>query len=263
MTVSLAKVLQNIDLLERAANALASKLGPPLFVPEAGKGHHALTRKDSFAVQVLKAVRVVSGLHACAGLLGGGFFQEAMVIFRTIDDFLGEILFLEEAHGLGKKVRAHQDFVDQFFSVQPKTTEEMLSERARPRYVSKQKIRASETRVLGGVAPGTDISAMTSAIDDVLSGFVHGNYPHIMEMYDPGCGRFRMTGLLGTPRMPSAIEELRVHTHGALSIFVMLLRDAGFAELADEVNAVASTYESNVRDQSAPRSESSSSETCA
>jgi len=45
---------------------------------------------------VLKAVRVVSGLNAATVLLEAGYVVEIGVLFRTIDDYVDEILFIGE-----------------------------------------------------------------------------------------------------------------------------------------------------------------------
>src|SRR5258705_8396779 len=162
MNVPTAQVVQDISLLEQAANALMPKLGKPLYIPEVGKGHFVVARKDSFAVQSLKAVRVVSGLRACARLLGGGFVQEAMTIFRTIDDFLKEIMFLEEAHATGQPVAAHREFVEQFFAVTAKSTREMLADQSNPQFVSKGKVRGSLSRFMEDVDPAGDVAIITN-----------------------------------------------------------------------------------------------------
>jgi hypothetical protein len=243
MRKAVSEVLRDVDLLARGASALVTKLGPPLFIAEVGKAHFELIRKDSFAVQVLKAVRIVSGLRACAALLAAGFVQEAMTLFRTIDDFLKEIMFLEEAHATGQPVAAHREFVDQFFAVTAKSTQEMLADQSKPQFVSKGKVRGSLSRFMEDVDPAGDVATITSAVDKVLNGYVHGGYAAIMEMYDSDLQRFRMDGLSGTTRMPPAMDHLAIYVHRALSTFSMILRDAEILEMAGATSAAAKTYE--------------------
>jgi len=242
MKKAVSDVLRDVDLLERAATALAAKLGVPLFISEHGKSHFVVPRKDSFTVQVLKAVRVVSGLRASATLLRDGFVQEAIVVFRTIDDFLKEIMFLEEAHVSGAPVAAHLEFVEQFFAATAKTTQEMLADQGKTQFVSKGKIRASQTRFMHDVDPNAEVDPTTNAVDKVLNGYVHGGYSSIMEMYDPDKRRFRMDGMPGTPRLQPATEHLAIYTERGLSIFSIILRDAGILELAEVASAAAKTY---------------------
>lgn len=149
----------------------------------------------------------MSGLNAALCLIRHGFTQEAGVLFRTIDDFLEDISFLDEAHYTTTPNEPQKQFVEQFFAKDTRTTEEMMDGTPKTPRVSGKKKRASESRTLGQFDNPEMVRRRLEAVDDVLSGYVHGEYPNIMELYEgtgDGIGeRFRMRGMLGTPSVAS------------------------------------------------------------
>lgn len=93
-----------------------------------------------------------------------GCTHEMGVLFRTIDDFVDEILFLLEKGEEGAK--AKERFVEEFFSAELLSSEELMKlERDRPR-TSKRKIRAGQARHINPQDPHT-LAQMAFAADHV------------------------------------------------------------------------------------------------
>jgi hypothetical protein len=219
-------VREALAALEEAVQSLAARLGPPLQIE--GRRRFRYLNPTSQHVQILKAVRMVSGLHASAVLVRFGFAQEVGVLFRTIEEFAKDISFLDEAH-YGTPNQAQRDFVEQFFARDNRTTEEMMAGTRQPPRVPAKKKRASEARTLGQFDSVDGVRRRIDAIDDVLSGYVHGEYPHTMELYvgtaDGSGERFLMKGMLGTPRVPEVERWFSMFVQLALNAVAKLLHD--------------------------------------
>lgn len=221
-------VLEALAALEDAVHALVRPLDPPAFLAD-GPPRFRFASPTSQHIQILKAVRVVSGLHAAVVLVKQGFTQEAGVLFRTINEFIEEIWFLDEAH-YSTPNQAQLDFMRQFFSRDTRTTEEMREATPKAARVLARKKRASAGRTLGQFDTPEKIMRRSEAIDDVMSSYVHGEYPCIMELFEGSLdgtpGRFRMRGMLDTPTVPVFTHWVSLLTHAALTTVAKMLHDA-------------------------------------
>src|SRR5665213_4438401 len=78
-------------------NTLSNRVGVPTFI-DGGDDSRFLYDAPSWQIyQVLKGVRLVSALRCAMILLQYGHVIEAGVLLRTIDDFIAEIQFAQEA----------------------------------------------------------------------------------------------------------------------------------------------------------------------
>src|SRR5438445_7999092 len=213
-------IKEAIRELEAALSRLVVKVGPPIYIVEADKPRFRYATPDPIKLMVLKAVRVVSGLNAATVLLEAGYVVEMGVLFRTIDDYVDEILFIGEVVETRTATTPQKSFIEAFFEDDTRTTTELLQDPPRRRRVERKKIHASQDRVLGRFVPQRPglVRRMARAIDDVYSGVVHGSLTSIMELYEGGDReRFRVHGMLDTPRIRTYRIELAHYTHRALN----------------------------------------------
>jgi hypothetical protein len=233
--------------LEDAVHSLVRRLDPPMFI-QGELRRYLYAKRTSQHIQILKAVRIVSGLYAAVVLIRTGFTQEAGVIFRTIDEFVGDIDFLDEAH-LTEPNEAQKRFVEEFFAQDLRTTEEMMEGTPKVDRVPQKKKRASEARTLGAFENVDTMRRRLEATDDVLSGYVHGSYPNIMQMYggtDTGMNEgFHMHGMLGTPRVEEFQLWLGMFVHPALNTVAMLLHDVRDLERKDKLIDIRNRLEAS------------------
>ncbi len=122
------QIREAIVVLEEAIRAFEHRIGSPIYIHEEGGGRFKYASQSPAVLIVLKAVRVVSGLNALMALLRSGHTVEMGVIFRTVDDFLGEIMFVEEAMRTGQPTANQQRFIEQFFAEETVSVEEMMEE---------------------------------------------------------------------------------------------------------------------------------------
>ena len=107
--------IETLSVLQRAFARIESKIDKPAFVKR-GSYHVFRYEKQSIEAAVIqKLARVISGLHASLLLLSGGFVQELGVIFRTLDEFNEDILFLCQAIRTGKVTELHRKYLDIFY----------------------------------------------------------------------------------------------------------------------------------------------------
>lgn len=141
-------------------------------------------------VAYLKAVRAVSSLHALRVLYGHGLLIDGGTIVRCINEALSEIVFaLENYPTISKKL---ERFIEHFLATQANTDEK----EAHP--VASREIHSAEARVFGKQLNFSEVRRMIRNVYETFSGYVHGQYPHIMEIYGgrPENLKFSTSGVL-------------------------------------------------------------------
>ena len=238
-----------VEELEGAVRAFETKIGHPLYITEGKGGRFKYPTPSPSVLIVLKAARVVSGLNALIELLRIGHTVEMGVIIRTLDDFLDEILFVNEAVRTGNPTADQQRFIDQFFAEDDFSVEEVMATDAkRPAGISRRSIQASQARVLGDFADkGPDqVRRMVRTIDAAYSGHVHGSYMSTMELYRGGDDEgFMLKGTLGSHHIKTYLGELARYTHRTLNTFAGIAQGFALTELAERLLAMRRNLETS------------------
>ncbi len=237
--------------LETAVDRLAHHLPPPLFLREPTRGQFRYAHRTSQVMQVLKAVRVVSGLNAAVHLIRVGHHQEAAVVFRSVDEALQDIDVLDEAHHSESGAKTYQQqLVEEFFaSDDAGRVDAILSGTAQPvPRVSRKKKRAAVERRLSAVPSTINVRAGLDAIDAVLDGYVHSGYSQVMELYSASSAGegFFMRGVQDAGRqamMAAWTPRFVVH---ALNSVARLLRDAQLGTDAERLIEIRQRLETSV-----------------
>ena len=214
----------------RALDALASlysefvALVPhPRFIGEPGRQWWRFPNDRPAELILVKLARIVSGLNAIAVLLENYYTVEANVVLRTVDDFVDEVTFLLEGLQAGKLNVPQQQFVKDFFAEQVKSPDELLSAARSPDRAKKRHVQAAQGRYLGPSNPDR-FQRMARAIDDTLNGYVHGAYPHSMELWvgNQSGGRFTLAGTKGAPYAEAYWRQHALYVSRALSVTGMV-----------------------------------------
>ncbi len=251
MTSFPGPILQEaLQILEAAVVQLTRCIPAPLFIGEPRRGQFRYAQRTSQIMQILKAVRVVSGLHAAIHLVRVRHHQEAAVVLRSVDEALQDIDVLDEAHHSGAGATTYQQqLVEEFFaSDDAARLDAILARNAKPvARVPRKKKRAAVERRLSAVASGVDIRSALDAIDALLDGYVHCAYSQVMELYSASSTTqgFSMRGVDDPGRhalMAAWIPRFVVH---ALNAIARLLSDAKFASNAAKLVEVRKRLESS------------------
>ncbi len=135
--------LESLPVFHRAFHILESKIEKPIVVK---RGYYHVFRYKNQSVEVAvvqKLARLISGLHASLLLLQGGFVQELGAIFRTLDEFHEDILFLCQAIQTGELTKLHEEYLKSFYQEEFDLPDNpLLSEQKRPT-IQRRKIHAA------------------------------------------------------------------------------------------------------------------------
>lgn len=233
-----------LNRLTRVIRAIEDGLVPkPSLTDVSGQKQFRYENHTVYHVAFLKGVRVVSGLNASLFLLTGGFVQEAMVLFRTIDDYLHEMLFILE-NAESKVPDKHQSkFMEDFFREEFHNPRNPLLNETRRETVPKRTIWASVARQMGPMVNPSDLQKMFQVTNDALSGYVHGAYPHIMEIYGGTPPSFHVAGMHAEPRIRTCIGQIEIYTQRAITTFEMFAKSMGSAELTQYLRKTRDYFE--------------------
>ena len=118
-------------------------------------------------------------------------------MLRTIDDFIAEIQFAQEAIATGINTADQEKEFAQFFYEFKDDPEQKISGNFKVYRAERKKVQASQSRQLHPENSHA-VRMLAGAIDDTFSGYVHGSYSTIMEMFAGGRDEFDMEGILGS-----------------------------------------------------------------
>lgn len=189
--------------LERSYSTLGKShwIEPPQWLPPKEQFRHG-TQHDCLLIY-LKGVRWVSLLNASIVLLGVGHVHEIGILCRCMDEsFEDMLLFIKNLGPEDKPTEAQERVLKEFFQEQfNDPSVPMLSASKRDR-VRRSTLRAALAGLQGNVVNPHDHARINEIIYDAFSGYVHGAYPHIMELYGGNPPQYHMAGMSGTSRIP-------------------------------------------------------------
>lgn len=225
---------EHIRILEGAVNRFVDKLDLPDWTDD--KKYICYSKPTSRHYQVLKAVRIVSGLYSMRLLVENGMIEESGVLARTITHFQTEIEFVQEAHETGEPTKKQQEIVDSFFKKKHRIPD-LDKDIPKAPTVGRKYVRASIARTLEPFAEYNRTRRILEAVDYGLDGYVHGEYPHTMELYQMGDafrrGKFRMSGMLGTPGLKTWQWQLVNNILKSYNSLCLIANTFGMNELFD------------------------------
>jgi hypothetical protein len=191
----------------------------------------------------LKAVKLCSTLRAAVSLVGIGHTHEAYALCRISDEQGEDIIFLvmatrpEAGQISANAQRVLTDFYQEEFS----DPEDPFSSVTRDR-VPRQKIRAAifGSPEFGGSNPSTAV-AVGRSVAQTFSGFVHGAYVHIIDMFGPP-GMYYMAGFKETPRMGEALGMLPSYIFRGMMSVEALCFSIGRHDLVAKLKGLGSAF---------------------
>lgn len=229
--MSIRELLERMVLrLDESVQALSASFPQPLKVPMRDGFVFRYENQTILLLMFLKAVKIASNNNAAMTLLRAGFVQETYALCRMIDESCDDIMFMAQ---LGEDKQASKDqrrFFREFFQEELENPGDPLSSAKRDR-VPRKNIHAALSRMGGAESqnPSRDI-AVGRSLSQAFSGFVHGSYGHLMELFGGPERRFHTRGLFGTPR----IEECeRNHVNYMYRSFVAVEAVALLASRSD------------------------------
>jgi hypothetical protein len=208
--------------------------------------------KSDLLLQFMKLVKIASHNNAALVLIRKGYVYEIYALCRMIDEACEDIHFLEAPLGEDDKPSKYQlRFFEDFFQEEFSGQDLVESQNPRDR-VPRHRIRAALTKHWAdGVKRDTSREIkIGKVLYGTFSGFVHGAYVHLMELFGGSPLRFHTHGMMETPRIWEclrnqlnyvfrsllAVEAVAQRTYRqdvfnrALDLNIALARQAGFLE---------------------------------
>lgn len=203
--------------------------------------HETLT--ESLACY-LKGAKSISTLNACLVLLRHGYTQEIGALCRMIDDFCNEIFFLLKPQGEDGDFSGDQIlFLESFFQEELDQPGDPLASTQRRATVPAKKIHATFAKLASTELNSSDAQELLRTTQQAFSGYVHGAYPHIMEMYGGNPPQFHLSGMLGTPRIDEWRGQLVGYVYRVSMASVFVARRLGLEEMEKSLRAFLKEYE--------------------
>lgn len=202
------------------------------------------TKSDCLLIY-LKGARWISLLNASIVLLEAGQVHEMGILCRCMDETLEDMfLFVRNLGPDGTPTADQERALADFFQEQfEDPTNPLGSAIKRNNRVIRRKVRAAIAGLPENSVNRHDHIQIHETIDGAYSGYVHGAYPHIMELYGGNPTRFHMSGMLGTPRMTEWQRQLVVHVDRAVLAAWYAAKRLGEEDLAGQVFLVREVME--------------------
>jgi hypothetical protein len=130
-----------------------------------------------------------------------------------------------------------------FFQEEFADSSDPLGSRQKRETVSRKTIHAAFADMARDFANPSDTQNAGMVIHGAFSGYVHGAYPHIMELYGGLPRRFHLHGMLGTPREAEWNNQLVNQIYRALMASEFVARKLGHAEATKAIRELVVEFE--------------------
>lgn len=247
MPATVEQLRHVIAQIQQVVEKLESHFPKPDLMALGGKPsfRHKCESQNDLLLSQLKCIRAVSSLNACVVLLEHGYVQEIGALCRCIDDFNQDVFFL--ASPLGKYgLSEHQmRVVKDFFQEEFDNIDNPFCSTQKRNSVPRSKVLAGIARIQGQPLNPSDAQEMHRTLQQSFSGYVHGAYNHIMEIY--GGSRenlyYHMRGLSGTQRIPEWTEALTNNVYRTMIAVEVVAKRCNDAASTEAIRSARVTFE--------------------
>jgi hypothetical protein len=243
----LLSVLQH---LEREYARMSSLFGAPVPERVATKQSEGFwfryTNQSDTLLCFLKGVKLISTLNAALVLLRAGYVQECSALFRIAGDCYSDILFFLVPGADGYATRDQERFFKEFFQEEFEDSAHPLGSNQKRDMVSRKTIFASFGNLAKDSLNASDAQSTLLTLHKAFSGYVHGAYPHIMELYGGNPPRFHMSGMPNTPKQVETLTQYLTELYRAIMASELVARKLGFEESRVAMRALLVGYETKL-----------------
>ena len=183
---------------------------------------------------IQKLARYISGINASLLLLEEGYTQELGAIFRTLDEFQEDIIFLAlPIVGGIEQTKTHEKYLEYFFQEEFDNPDNAILSTQKRETISRKKIRAViADSGKSGLNPH-DNREVSRTISQAYSGYVHGASCHICEMVGGDPLQYFLSGMAGTPRQAEFAYNYWDYAYRGLISVVLAAKALGDAAIVD------------------------------
>lgn len=192
---------------------------------------------------LLKAVKYLSTLFGAITLDEHGHVQEVGILARVMDDCQNDIFFMLTPMADGKPLDDQIRLIEDFFQEEFEDPTRVWSSEQKRDNVPRRKIHAGFAKVNAGEINPSDGKRVFEKISKVLSGYVHGAYPHIMETYGGIPPRFHMSGMKGTTLEAQFWQQILTYTYRCIMAVELVALRFGRAAEAKRTHELLERFE--------------------
>ncbi|MBU4387840.1 hypothetical protein KJ644_05265 [Candidatus Dependentiae bacterium] len=228
--------------LEMCVQALGDYFDRPVLIDYGGFPYFRHKSQNDLLASYLKCVRVISSLNAALILLEKGFTQEVYVLCRCIDEFCQDVWFLSTPLGENGPSKDQLRFIEEFFQEEFDEPNNPLKSTQKRDRVSRNKIFSAISRLDGQPINPSDSRELQRTLHQAFSGYVHGAYTHIMELYGGLPPRFHTTGMKGTPREKECEKQLVSYIYRSIIAVKFVARRTQASALDSKLSQISEDF---------------------
>jgi len=188
--------------------------------------------------------RYISGLNATRMLLYQGFAQEMGALFRMLDEYFEDILFLGLSINSGKFLSLRKDYLENFFQEEFDDPANAFRSTQSRKIVPRKKIHGALAHFGQDNLNPSDAKQNHRTMSQAYSGYVHGTSVHIIEMIEGDKHTYLLNGMRGTLRQQQRGSEYWNYASRGIDIMIMVCKVIGTEDLVDEAQRFRDYFES-------------------
>lgn len=232
--------------LEDLYLGIGNVFGPPIVTAKDGIAFFRYRQHSDSLLCFLKGIKLLSTLNAALVLRRSGYAHEVNALCRMADDFINEIVFMIVPRQGDKLSRDQERFLAEFFQEEFADNQYVLGSNNPRDIVPRRKIFAAYAQALPPIINSSDACDTLTTIHKALSGYVHGAYPHIMEMYGGRFPRFHVRGLLNSSRELESEGQLISYIYRCIMVSELVARKLGLTDTEKKIRAVLEEFETQL-----------------
>ena len=237
---------QTLSRLQLHYYSLSSFVDTPKRVRIGGNAYFRHTEQSDGLFCYLKGVKLITTLNAGLVLLRAGYTQEIGALCRMADDFCYEILFFMGPIEPSGPSKDQVKMLEDFFKEEFENPAGLLGSAQNRDTVSRRRINAAFGRLARVQLNPHEAQGTLDTVHKAFSGYVHGAYPHIMELYGGSPSRYHMNGMLGTPRIAEWQDQLITYIYRAIMITELNAKRLGANATEQAVRQLLVEYETTL-----------------
>lgn len=214
--------------------------------------HFVFRHDDKHKIQelaaFLKAVRIVDLLNASLHLLANSHTQAVYILCRAIDESIEDIIFLfvDTVDDNAQKRKA--EFLEDFFQEEFADPDDPLSSNTR-KTVSRKHIRAALGAIQTPIYDPSLQTQVSKSLAQLYSGFVHGSYVFVMELFGGQEPRYHINGMANTPPAQMCRDEFKNQIYRSIIAITAVAKRYGAADLVERLKGLAAAFDEIVECQ--------------
>lgn len=225
--------LETNKFLEQCFHDLEATIPSPLIVKIDGNKSLKYQNPNLETAIIQKLARQLSGLNASLQLLLQGYTQEVGALFRMLDEFLEDIIFLGLPLTGGEHSKLHDEYLQYFTQEEFDIPNDALSSTQNRPTIKRKKIIAAISNCKMNALNPSDSNNVHRTVSQAYSGYVHGASEHILEMVSGPPFKYNLYGMNRTQRQDDFIYNYWDYAYRGIISMMFSAKALGSKEVLD------------------------------